>query len=177
MNHSVQDILDRNVVSKFNADHAVRKGDVISENDTIKVKGRGRWKTWTPSMMLRASFLGSWFYTFQRIVNCCVCVWVRLFIWNLMTWHWHHSVQFDMEAWAVVSLIRLMWVYRIIQSSHLMQLTLTSLRGLGIPTPRRSESRRTRSKRFPKWLGKVLPCSRSTALPTGYQQAHHILPL
>lgn len=45
----------RRLLSKFNKEHAVRKQD-IHEEGVSKIKGRGRWKTWTISMMLKSSF-------------------------------------------------------------------------------------------------------------------------
>jgi hypothetical protein len=49
----------RKVLNKYNTEHAVRKGDIAGETGPCKVKGRGRWRTWTPSMMLRSSTHGS----------------------------------------------------------------------------------------------------------------------
>ena len=44
-------------MSKFNTDHAIRKGDVATDAQEIKIKGAGKYRTWTASMMLRASTL------------------------------------------------------------------------------------------------------------------------
>lgn len=86
----------RSLRQKLN-NHAVRKGDLAGP----RIKGRGKWKTWTHTMMLKASSLGS-------NVSCHWSVWISsssvfscqmiIFIWFIWTenYGFDHIQIFDM---------------------------------------------------------------------------------
>ena len=49
----------RVILHKFHKNHAIRKSDTLGSAKG-KIKGRGRYKSWTPTAILRASFLVSY---------------------------------------------------------------------------------------------------------------------
>ena len=47
----------RDILNTYKKHHAVRKFEAAGASGAKKVRGKGKWKTWTASSMLRASWL------------------------------------------------------------------------------------------------------------------------
>lgn len=47
----------RDILNTYKRHHAVRKSEAAGASGAKKVRGKGKWKTWTASSMLRASWL------------------------------------------------------------------------------------------------------------------------
>ena len=82
----------RVILHKFHKNHAIRKSDTLGSAKG-KIKGRGRYKSWTPTAILRASFLVS--YTLLNSTTDHSNS--RFTIQNSKTKHTHQTILYDLS--------------------------------------------------------------------------------